>query len=94
MLLFKDSPYVYSFHNKLKTKYLNGKANRRIDFLVDTLLRIEQDNFFTYMRRKQLFEINYSAVHEAQRHVNGMRISVESIQVTEYSILDDLIILF
>ena len=32
----------HSFHNKLKTTYLNGKVNRRVDFLIDALLRIER----------------------------------------------------
>ena len=25
--------FAYSFHNKLKTTYLNGKVNRRVDFV-------------------------------------------------------------
>ena len=66
----------HSFHNKLKTTYLNGKVNRRVDFLIDALLRIERDSFFVYMRRKQLFEINYQAVH-----TRGMKIPPERVQV-------------
>ena len=37
--------HYHSFHNKLKTNYLNGKVNERVDFLIDTLLRIEIDRF-------------------------------------------------
>ena len=71
----------HSFHNKLKTTYLNNKVNRRVDFLIDALLRIERDNFFAYMRRKQLFEINYQAIQEAERHTRGMKIPPERVQV-------------
>ena len=71
----------HSFHNKLKTTYLIGKVNRRVDFLIDALLRIERDSFFVYMRRKQLFKINYQAVQEAERHTRGMKISPERVQV-------------
>ena len=54
-----DGAILYhSFHKKLKTSLLNGKVNRRVDFLIDALLRIERDN----LRRKQLFEINYQEV--------------------------------
>ena len=43
---------MHSFHAKLKTIYLNGKVNRRIDFLIDALLKIEKDTFFKYMGNK------------------------------------------
>ena len=72
----------HSFHNKLKTTYLNNKVNRRVDFLIDALLRIERDNFFVYMRHKQLFEINYQAIQEAERHARGMKIPPDRVQVT------------
>ena len=45
----------FSFHNKLKTTYLNGKVNKRIDFLLDVLLRVERDNF-KYMEKEILLE--------------------------------------
>ena len=52
-----------------------------IDFLIDALLRIERDNFFSYMRRKQLFEINYREVQEEERHSRGMNIPPQRVQV-------------
>ena len=36
---------LYSFHATLKTNYLNGKVNWRMDLLIDALLRIKQDCF-------------------------------------------------
>ena len=43
-----------SFRNKLKTTYLSGKVNRRIDFLLSILFRIEEDKYFKYQRKCQL----------------------------------------
>lgn len=43
--------FVESFHNQLKTIYFEGKRNRRIDVLVDTLLQIEKNLFMTRLRR-------------------------------------------
>lgn len=51
-----DLKWLYSFHNKLKTPYLHGKVNRRVDFLLNVLLRIEEDNFFNYMK-KYIFQL-------------------------------------
>ena len=42
------------FHNKLKTTYLSGKVNRRIDFLLSILFRIKEDSYFKYQRKCQL----------------------------------------
>ena len=73
--------HTCSFHNKLKTTYLNGKVNRQVDFLLDTLLRIEKDNFFKYMRMKKLFEINQKAILEENRHQKGQKIPTERVEV-------------
>nr|XP_022334767.1 uncharacterized protein LOC111131491 [Crassostrea virginica] len=45
--------FVESFHNQLKTIYFEGKRNRRVDVLVETLLRIEKKLF---MNRLRLFQ--------------------------------------
>ena len=73
-----------SFHNKLKTVYLNGKVNRRIDYLLDALLRIEKDNFFKYMRLKSQFDINQKAVMENNRHHQGQKIPIDMVEVQSY----------
>ena len=74
----------HSFHNKLKTTYLNGKVNRRVDFLIDALLRIERDNFFSYMRRKQL---NYREVQEEERHSRGVNTPPRRVQVRKLTLV-------
>ena len=35
-----------SFHNQLKATYLNGKLNRRVNFLIHHLLQYEKDAYF------------------------------------------------
>ena len=75
------SNYLFSltsFHNKLKTVYLKGKVNRRIDFLVHVLLRIEQDNFFNYSRKCQ-YPISSQKVDV--RHQRAMNIPEEKVKV-------------
>ena len=71
----------FSFHNKLKTTYLNGKVNKRIDFLLDVLLRVERDNFFKYMEKEILHPINYKVVQEEDRHCRGLKINADHVKV-------------
>ena len=77
----------HSFHNKLKTIYQNGKVNRRVDFLIDSLLRIEIDYFFSYMRRKQLFEINYREVQEEECHSREVNTPPQQVQVRKLTLV-------
>ena len=70
---------LYSFHNKLKTSYLHGKVNRRVDFLLNVLLRVEKDNFFNYMKKVQLPTTQRD---ECNHHQNGMLIPAEKVQVS------------
>ena len=74
-----DLKWLYSFHNKLKTSYLHGKVNRRVDFLLNVLLRIEEDNFFNYMKKVHLPTTQRD---ECNRHQNGMLIPAEKVQVS------------
>ncbi|XP_065920274.1 uncharacterized protein [Dysidea avara] len=71
--------YLESFHAKLKTNYLNGKVNRRVDFLIDALLRIEQDCFFKVAQKQRLGTINKQEVKEAHRHKRGLQIKAEDV---------------
>lgn len=67
--------HAYSFHNKLKTTYLKGKVNRRVDFLLNVLFRIEEDNFFNYRRKCQHPAINSDSGRA--RHQRAMDIPAE-----------------
>ena len=62
----------------MKSTYLT----RRVDFFIDALLLIEQDNFFAYMQCKQPFQINYLAIQEPERYTHEMKFSPEMVQVT------------
>jgi hypothetical protein len=43
--------YLESFHNKLKTLYMNRKQNKRIDRLLEILLEIEKHYYIEYERK-------------------------------------------
>ena len=71
--------FIYSsFHNKLKTTYLKGKVNRRVDFLLSVLFHIEEDNFFNYRKKCQLPLTNSK---DGIRHERAMAIPAEGVQV-------------
>ena len=67
----------FSFHNNLKTVYLKGKVNRCVDLLLD----IEQDSFFTYIRKTQHLDINKHACLEEKRHQRAMLIPLIEVKV-------------
>ena len=73
---------LLSFHNNLKTHYLDGKVNRRVDYLLCALLEIENDYFFKYHQRRMLGSLNPRGVNEKHRHESGMLIPVLSIKVS------------
>ena len=60
---------------------MNGKANRRIDFLLDCLLRIEMDNYFKYMEKDVLLPINHKVTQEQERHKHGLDIPAKQVKV-------------
>lgn len=65
----------------MKTTYLHGKANRRVDILLDVLLKIECDNFYRYMEKQVLLPINHRLFHEQDRHQRGMAIEDKKVEV-------------
>ena len=40
--------FVESFHNKIKTFYLERMPNKRIDDLINVLLEIEADDYWSH----------------------------------------------
>jgi hypothetical protein len=57
--------YVESFHNVLKSAYMERKANRRIDNMLNILLKIARDKAFERLikvekktRSKKMTDIN------------------------------------
>ena len=77
---------LLSFHNNLKTHYLNGKVNRRIDYLVCALLEVESDYFFKFNKTRIMGEANQKLVKEEQHHQRGMLIPELSVEVRSYTL--------
>lgn len=74
--------FNFSFHNQLKTVHLNGKVNRRVDFLVHHLLEYEKDAFFRYKSARQLPPaMNRREKEEQGRHQRGLKIPPKMVQV-------------
>ena len=75
-----------SFHNKLKTnpRYLNHRANRRCDDLIEVLLTIEEDMFFERMRKEVMLSPKDASlkVEGDQRHAHGKQILNSMIDVS------------
>ena len=78
--------YLNSFHNKLKTVYLNGKVNRWIDVLLYLLLKIEHDSFFQYELKHQLLQPNKVTIRIEDAHKRGMSISPKKVNVRKYEV--------
>ena len=73
---------LYSFHNQLKTTYLNGKVNRRVDFLIHHLLQYEKDAFFRYKMNRLLPPALHKKVkQEMNHHQRGLMISAAKVKV-------------
>ena len=71
-----------SFHSELKTTYLDGKVNRRVDYLLDTLIRMERDQFFGYMYKTQMLQANPTGNLESQRYERGLSIPITAVKVS------------
>ncbi|KAI8482789.1 hypothetical protein Bbelb_394510 [Branchiostoma belcheri] len=70
--------FCESFHNRLKTFYLKRKANRRIDDLIQVLLRIEEDNF--WRRNSDILYHSNSLCDLQPRHKRGVGIPDKDIE--------------
>ena len=74
--------YTSGFHNKLKSGYLGGKVNRRVDDLLHVLLRIEKDQFFQFMEKMKMSPLNRLDIKETGHHKKGLEIPANSVKVT------------
>ena len=81
--------FVESFHNQLKTIYFSGKRNRRLDVLLDTLWRIENDHFIGYLKMTSYNNATDEDVRLQDRHNRGLEIDdakVKQISNTAFSL--------
>lgn len=72
----------YSFHNKLKSnpRYLNHHVNRRCDDLIEVLLSMEVDMFFTRKRKEFMSSVTEaSAKMEGDRHKASLDIATSRV---------------
>ena len=72
---------LLSFHNKLKTTYLNGKVNRRVDVLLEVLLKVEHDQYFRYELKHRLQQQNKVVTRDHCRHKRGLSIARLNVEV-------------
>lgn len=76
--------FLESFHNQLKNIYLDGKRNRRIDVLLETLLHIENNLFFKHFTKKTYNLPSNEDVKVTDRHENSLSIDDSAVsQVNE-----------
>ena len=66
--------FVESYHNRLKTFYLNRKRNKRVDDLFNLLLNIEEDDYWRHKRDAVFSGPGSQDRPVATRHDRGMLI--------------------
>ena len=72
--------YVGSFHNVLKTYYMERKPNKRVDDLINVLLTYEEDNYWRH-KREQIYATKHQSAKNNSRHTRGISISNEDLTV-------------
>lgn len=72
--------FVESFHNQLKTFYLSGKGNRRIDVLIHTLLRFENDHLIKHLHQVSYNNSTENDMHTIDRHDRGLEIDDNKVK--------------
>ena len=64
--------FVESFHRTLKVVYLQQKHNRRIDFLLHTLLKIARDKVFEHLTKFEKGKYSHRVSEINKRHKAAM----------------------
>ncbi|XP_065662089.1 uncharacterized protein LOC136084856 [Hydra vulgaris] len=78
-----------SFHNKLKTVYMERRPNKRLDDLINLLLTIEEDSYWRHKRDTIYLGTISLPKKYKKRHEKGMLISDKCIvkcSLTQYTI--------
>ena len=65
--------YVESFHNRLKTFYMNRRLNKRVDDLLNILLDIEEEDYWRHLGDMK-YKSGRSMQKETSRHTRGIKI--------------------
>ena len=79
----KSSIYLSSFHNQLKNNpgLMNGKVNKRVDCLINLLLKYETNMFFNRQTKELMWKYNRKEAREKQRHQLGKNIDEKDFTV-------------
>ncbi|XP_062596991.1 uncharacterized protein LOC134258447 isoform X1 [Saccostrea cucullata] len=76
--------FIESFHNQLKTVYFEGKRNKRIDVLLETLLKLENNLFINYFKRVSYNLPSKEDSDTQKRHESSLHIHDREIkQISE-----------
>ena len=65
--------YVESFHNRLKTYYMERRPNKRLDDLINLLLEIEKDDYWRH-KRQSYFSSDITVKKTEDRLLRGLNI--------------------
>ena len=65
--------FIESFHRLLKIVYLQQKQNRRIDYLVHTLLRISKDKAYERLQKTHKGKYSHHISEINKRHKSALR---------------------
>ena len=71
----------FSFHSKLKMTYFGGKVCRRVDRLLETLLRFEKDETADTIRKEHLGKETPKTKKDRRRHLQALEIPDSAIEV-------------
>ena len=80
--------YIESFHNRLKTFYMNKRLNKRLDDLIKILLIIEEEDHWRH-RKQMLYESGRNMQKQTSRHKRGIKIKdidVEQVSESKWNI--------
>ena len=78
--------FVESFHNKLKTFYLERMQNKRVDDLINVLLEIEADDYWSHKRRIVYLDVTKKYNCRAVRYES--RIKIPDTHITALQIVN------
>ena len=76
----KSIMYVESFHNVLKTYYLERKPNKRVDDLINVLLTYKEDPYWRH-KREMIYATKHQSANNNSRHTRGMATADEYLIV-------------
>lgn len=82
--------HVEAFHRLVKSVYFQQKQNRRVDCLLNVLLRLTRDKAFERLQKNEQSKVTYRQSEMNKRHVNAEKciagIKISSLSETCWSI--------